>query len=135
LFARPRGDDRLWLESGSNPLLLELPSVATFASKARELYPKAIRRLQREGKLSPDSEHRTSKYLNNIIEADHGGLKRLIRPTRGFQTMRTASVTIKGFEVMHMIRRRDSILCKRKVTDEIHLINKLFDVAAYLQHR
>jgi IS6 family transposase len=39
-------------------------------------YPKAIRRLQREGKLSPDMKHRTSKYLNNIIEADHGGIKR-----------------------------------------------------------
>ena len=48
-------------------------------------YPKAIRRLQGEGLLSKDVEHRTSKYLNNIIEADHGALKRLIRPTRGFQ--------------------------------------------------
>jgi transposase-like protein len=47
----------------------------------------AIRRLQREGKLPQETNHRTSKYLNNIIEADHGGLKRVIRPTRGFQTM------------------------------------------------
>jgi transposase, IS6 family len=67
-------------------------------------YPKAIRRLQREGKLPQDTKHRTSKSLNNIIEADHGGLKRVIRPTRGFQTMRTASATIKEFEVMRMIR-------------------------------
>jgi transposase-like protein len=93
-------------------------------------YPKAIRRLQREGKLSQDTEHRTSKYLNNIIEADHGGLKRMIRPTRGFQTMRTASATIKGFEVMRMIRRRHCLLCKPKVAGEIQFINKLFDVAA-----
>ena len=93
-------------------------------------YPKAIRRLQREGKLSQDTEHRTSKYLNNIIEADHGGLKRMICPTRGFQTMRTASATIKGFEVMRMIRRRHCILCKPKVTGEIRFINKLFNVAA-----
>ena len=35
------------------------------------------------GKLSQHTEHRTSKYLNNIIEADHGGLQRMIRPTRG----------------------------------------------------
>ena len=93
-------------------------------------YPKAIRRLQREGQLSQDTEHRTSKYLNNIIEADHGGLKRMIRPTRGFQTMRTASATIKGFEVMRMIRRRHCILCKPKVIGEIRFINKLFNVAA-----
>jgi transposase, IS6 family len=93
-------------------------------------YPKAIHRLQREGKLSQDTEHRTSKYLNNIIEADHGGLKRVIRPTRGFQTMRTASATIKGFEVMRMIRRRHCLVCKPNVAGEIHFINNLFDVAA-----
>ena len=49
-------------------------------------YPKAISRLQRECKLSSDAKHRTCKYLNNIIEADHGALKRVIRPMRGFQT-------------------------------------------------
>ena len=38
-------------------------------------YPKAIRRLQSDGLLSKHFEHRTSKYLNNIIEADHGALK------------------------------------------------------------
>jgi transposase, IS6 family len=30
-------------------------------------YPKAIHRLQREGKLSANTKHRTCKYLNNII--------------------------------------------------------------------
>ena len=38
-------------------------------------YPKAIHRLQRERKLSGDTKHRTLKYLNNVIEADHGGIK------------------------------------------------------------
>ncbi|MBB5066882.1 hypothetical protein HDF15_005268 [Granulicella mallensis] len=52
---------------------------------------------------SVDTKHRTYKYLNNIIEADHGALKRVICPTRGFQTMKAADVTIKGFEVMRMI--------------------------------
>ena len=42
-------------------------------------YPRAILRLQNEGLLSKDVEHRTSKYLNNILEADHGALKRVIR--------------------------------------------------------
>ena len=71
-------------------------------------YPKAIRRLQNEGLLSKDVVHRRSKYLNNIIEADHGELKRMIRPTRGFQRMKTASTTLKGFEVMRMVRRAPS---------------------------
>jgi transposase, IS6 family len=93
-------------------------------------YPKAIQRLQSEGLLSKDTEHRTSKYLNNIIEADHGGLKRLIRPTRGFQRLKTASGTIKGFEVMRMIRRGHCMLPEPGMTGEIRLINQLLGLTA-----
>ena len=73
-------------------------------------YPKAIRRLQRDELLLKSVEHRTSKYLNNVIEADHRALKRVIRPTRGFQRMTTAYATLKGFEVMRMIRPSHCIL-------------------------
>jgi transposase, IS6 family len=93
-------------------------------------YPKAIRRLQDEGLLSKNVEHRTSKYLNNILEADHGALKRVIRPTRGFQRMRTASATLRGFEVMRMIRPGHCILPQAGVTGEIRLVNQLFGLAA-----
>lgn len=93
-------------------------------------YPKAIRRLQSEGLLANDVEHRTSKYLNNIIEADHGALKRVIRPTRGFQTMNTAAATLKGFEIMRMIRRGHCIQRDRRATGEIRLVNQLFGLAA-----
>jgi transposase-like protein len=92
-------------------------------------YPKAIRRLQSEGLLSNDVEHRTAKYLNNVIEADHGALKRLIRPTRGFQRMATAYATLKGFEVMRMIRRGHCIFRQPGATGEIRLINQLFGLA------
>ena len=93
-------------------------------------YPKAILRLQKEGLLSRGVEHRTSKYLNNIIEADHGALKRVIRPTRGFQSMKTASATIKGFEVMRVIHRGHCSLAQRDVTGEIRLVNQIFGLAA-----
>jgi transposase-like protein len=93
-------------------------------------YPKAIRRLQREGLLSKDPEHRTSKYLNNIIEADHGALKRMIRPTRGFQRMKTASTTLKGFVVMRMVRRGHCKLRHAGVTGEVGLVNQVFGLAA-----
>jgi transposase-like protein len=93
-------------------------------------YPKAIRRLQKESLLSKDVEHRTSKYLNNIIEADHGALKRVIRPTCGFQRMKTASATLKGFEVMRMIRRGHCVLTQPGAAGEIRLVNQLFGVAA-----
>ena len=38
------------------------------------------------------------KDLNNIVEADHGKLKQLIRLVHGFNT-------IKGFEVMRALRK------------------------------
>ena len=39
------------------------------------------------------------------VEADHGKLKQLIRPVRGFKTLRTAYATIEGFEVMRALRK------------------------------
>ena len=94
-------------------------------------YPRAILRLQNEGLLSKDVVHRTSKYLNNILEADHGALKRVIRPTRGFQTMKTAAATLTGFEIMRMIRRGHCIERERRATGEIRLVDQLFGLAAW----
>jgi transposase, IS6 family len=103
---------------------------SSITTDKRASYPKAIQRLQKEGLLSKDVMQRRSKYLNNIIEADHGALKRVIRPIRGFQRMATASAAIKGFEVMRMIRRGHCGLAQRDVTGEIRLVNQLFGLAA-----
>ena len=65
----------------------------------------AIRELKKEGKWPNDVKHRQVKYLNNVIEADHGKLKQLIKPVRGFKTMKTVYATIKGFEVMRALRK------------------------------
>ena len=67
---------------------------------------------------------------HDIMEADHGALKQVIRPTRGFQTMKTARATIKGFEIMRMIRRGQCLTCKRGVSNEVRFVNSLFGVAA-----
>ena len=40
--------------------------------------------------------HRQVKYLNNVVEADHGKLKQLIRPVQGIKTLKTAYATIQG---------------------------------------
>jgi IS6 family transposase len=68
-------------------------------------YGEAIAELKKEGRLPKDTQHRQVKYLNNRLEGDHGKLKRLIRPTLGFQSMKTAYTTIKGFEVMRMFKK------------------------------
>ena len=47
-----------------------------------------------------------SKYLNNIIEQDHRFIKRRTRPMLGFKSFSSASATLDGIEVTHMIRKK-----------------------------
>ncbi len=50
-------------------------------------------------------KHYQVKYLNNIIESDHGKLKRLMNLTLCFKSMKTAYVPLKGFEIMRMFKK------------------------------
>src|SRR5208337_912255 len=68
-------------------------------------YAAALAELKKEGRCPEETHHRQIKYLNNIIEADHGKLKQLIQPVRGFKTLKSAYATIKGFEVMRALRK------------------------------
>ena len=43
-------------------------------------------------------ERRQSKYLNNVIEQDHRGVKRITGPMLGFKTFRCARILIAGIE-------------------------------------
>jgi transposase, IS6 family len=89
-------------------------------------YIKAIEALKAEGKCHPDTEHRQVKYLNNIIESDHGKLKRLIKPTLGFKSLRTAYATIKGFELFRMFKKGRFEIWKygKGISGEIDLITR-----------
>nr|AOO91718.1 transposase [Rhizobium leguminosarum bv. trifolii] len=51
-------------------------------------------------------EIRQVKYLNNTIEQDHRFIKKLTRPMKGFKSFQSASATLDGIEVAHMIRKR-----------------------------
>jgi transposase-like protein len=101
----------------------------TINTDQNEAYGKAIA-LKRAGELEKRVQHRQVKYLNNRLEADHGALKRLINPTRGFKTLPTASATIKGFEVMRMIRKRQCLMLESGVAREVRFVNRLFRLAA-----
>ena len=68
-------------------------------------YAAAIADLRAEGKCPTETKHRQVKYFNNVIEADHGKLKLLIRPVRGFKALGTAYTTIKSSEVMRALRK------------------------------
>jgi putative transposase len=46
------------------------------------------------------------KYLNKMIEQDHRFIKKLTRPMKGFKCFLSASATLDGLEVAHMIRKQ-----------------------------
>lgn len=46
------------------------------------------------------------KYLNNIVEQDHRFIKKITRPMKGFKSFRSASATLDGIEVAHMVRKQ-----------------------------
>jgi len=66
---------------------------------------RAVRELPEENGLWKDTKLRSSKYLNNIIEQDHRGVKARIGPMLGFKRFRRAKVTIAGIELLHCIRK------------------------------
>src|SRR5215831_13785457 len=49
---------------------------------------------------------RQVKYLNDIVEQDHRGVKRVTRPMLGFKSFEAAQDTLVGIELMHMIKKR-----------------------------
>ena len=64
-------------------------------------YGIAIAKLKAPGKRPAETVYRQVKYLNNVVEADHGKLKQLLHPARGFKTLKTAYATISGFVLRH----------------------------------
>ena len=76
--------------------------------------------------------HRQVEYLNNVIEADHGKLKQLIRPVRGFKTLKTVYATIKGFEVMRALRKgqTSAFNITNDICGEARIVERAFGLGA-----
>ena len=66
---------------------------------------RAVRELKADGWLSANTKLRSSKYLNNLVEQDHRGVKQRIAVMLGFKEFRNAAITIAGIELMHRIRK------------------------------
>ena len=69
------------------------------------------------------------------VRVDHttlyrGKLKQLIKPVRGFKSMKTAYATIKGFEVMHALRKGQAAIFQYGggIMGEVRLIERQFNV-------
>ena len=93
-------------------------------------YAAAIAQLEAEGKCPNETRHRQVKYLNNVVEADHGKFKQLIRPVRGFKTMKTAYATIRGFEVMRALRKGEAEMFALQggIVGEARIVERAFGV-------
>lgn len=108
------------LKSWEKPQIINTDKASAYAT--------AIKELKEEGICPPEVEHRQVKYLNNIVESDHGKLKRLIKPTLGFQSMKTAYATIKGFELMRMFKKSQmhAWYYGQGIMGEVRLIERQF---------
>ncbi len=63
------------------------------------------------------TEHRTIKYLNNLIEQDHRPVK---RRNKFYRSLRTASTTIKGMEAIRGLYKKTR---KRRHSLRVFLFN------------
>lgn len=93
------------------------------------IYGRALVLLKSEGRCPPDVEHRHIKYRNNVIECDHGKLKRIIGATLRFKPMKTAYGTIKGIEVMRVLRKdQASAFYYGDPLGEMRLVSRAFEI-------
>ena len=95
-------------------------------------YGIAISELKTEGKCPEETVHRPAKSLNNVVEADHGKLKQLIHPVRGFKTLKTAYATIMGFEVMRALRKDQAAIFNltQDIRGEARIVERAFAIGA-----
>src|SRR5580698_5999975 len=80
-----------------------LPRTITLAGYAAS--HRAVRDMQAGGQLPAETKLRSSKYLNNLIEQDHHGVKLRIGPMLGFKRFETAAITIAGIELLRRIHK------------------------------
>ena len=94
-------------------------------------YPKAIDELKEKEELQELVELRQNKYLNNLVEQDHRAIKRLVKPGMVFGSFNTAQRTIKGYEIMNMLRKGQVKKVKKgAVKERVKFIAEIFRVAA-----
>ena len=49
---------------------------------------------------------RQIKYLNNIVEQDHCGIKKITKPMMGFKAFHSAESTIAGIELHRTLKKK-----------------------------
>ncbi|HSH78871.1 MAG TPA: IS6 family transposase [Herpetosiphonaceae bacterium] len=98
---RNAGAAQTFFEHAINETGVKPERVTTDKAKC---YPPALH------KVLPGVEHRTSKYLNNGMERDHGHLKQRCYPMRGFKQAASADVIVRGHALVQNLRNGFSSL-------------------------
>ena len=90
----------------------------------------AIAELKAEGICPQTVEHRQVKYLNNVLEGDHGRLKRILGPKGAFKNRTSAYRTLKGMEAMHSLRKgQGTMFAYGKPNPDAVIISRVFENA------
>jgi transposase-like protein len=76
-----------------------------------------VREIPNEDEAWKRTKVRSSKYLNNLIEQDHRGIKSRTRPMLGFKNFDYAAITIAGVELLHRIRKGQFALHSLRLKD------------------
>ncbi len=93
-------------------------------------YPPAIEQLKEDKLLEETSKLRQVKYLNNLVEQDHRGVKKITNAALGYKSFYTAWRTIRGIETMRMIYKGQvKGVSKNDVLAENKFIDSLFGIA------
>jgi transposase-like protein len=78
---------------------------------------RAVREMKADGQQPDDIKIRSSKYLNNLVEQDHRGVKLRIGPMLGFKWFRTAAITINEIELLRRIHKGQFNLARLRLKD------------------
>ncbi|MFM0334869.1 MULTISPECIES: IS6 family transposase [Paraburkholderia] len=79
---------------------------------------RAVRELPGENPAWRNTKRRSSKYLNNLIEQDHRGVKSRIGPMLGFKNFDCAAITLAGVELLHRIRKNQFAIGRLRIKDQ-----------------
>ena len=78
---------------------------------------RAVREMKTDAVLPGRTRLRSSKYLNNLIEQDHRGIKSRIRPMLGFKSFSSAATTIAGVELLRRIHKGQFAFSRLRLKD------------------
>ncbi|MBV1882768.1 MAG: IS6 family transposase, partial [Pseudomonadales bacterium] len=70
---------------------------------------------------------RCCKYLNNTIKQDHRNIKRVTNSMLGFKSFRTAQATLKGIELVAMIKKGQM---KKNISSTLSPAEQFYALAA-----